>query len=229
MKRISRPRNDCGTVFAGGSPSIMSWAALVCGLCAVAGASADIQYFNALQNPAFSSSFTLDFGANGGPRSASITTTQYTLEADAAGLSSRFLNYHPTVDPILLPGGPEGISTGNIVVTILASSPGTYDPAAGTFTTQDMYRIYFAGDLTAYGLKNGYADLPGAASGTIMYDSALSGTIVSTWAGQGYLGDPENPIVFTYTCQTQTTFTLTPEPATLALLGLGALVARRRR
>ena len=55
---------------------------------------------------------------------------------------------------------------------------------------------------------------------------------MSAWAGQGQLQnpqDPTNPIVFTYTCQSQTNFTMTPEPGTLALLGLGALVALRRR
>jgi hypothetical protein len=229
MQRSCAQLSGLRTGFANVTPSARHWAVLLCGLCAVAGATADTQHFYATQDPTVSSSFTLDFGVYGGPRSASITTTNYTLEADPVGQSTRFLSYHQTVDPLELPGG---VSTGNMIVTVQQSSPGPYDPLTGTFTTQDMYLIYFDGDLSAYGLTSPVA-LPGAASGTITYsEQRAAGTIVSSWVGHGQLANPQNPeipIVFAYTCQTQTTFTLAPEPGTLALLGLSALLVLRRR
>jgi hypothetical protein len=202
-------------------------AGLLCGLCAVAGATADVQHFYAVQDVSVDSSFTLDFG-DGVQRSANITTTQYTLEADALVQTSRFLSYHQTVNPLVLPGGS---STGDMIVTIQESLAGPYDPEARTFSTQDMYLIYFTGDLSAYGLSSPVA-LPGSASGTITYSDAQTGIIVSHWSGLGQLEYPsgsQNYIPFMYTCDTQTTFTLLPEPGMFVLLGLGALLAFRRR
>jgi hypothetical protein len=210
--------------FARITPSLRHGAVLLCALCAVAGAAADVQHLYATQNPTFTSSFTLDFG-DGVSRSANITTTQYTLEADPVAQTTRFLSYHQTVDPLELPGG---ISTGDMIVTIQDSLAGPYDPATGVFGTQDTYLIYHTGDLSAYGLPNP-VPLSGSAGGTITYMTDSTGTIMSGWAGEGNLGTPENPIVFHYTCNASVAFTLLPEPGTLALLGLGALLAGRRR
>lgn len=208
--------------------SIGVLSASICVLCAASAAQADPVSLVATQDPTVNSTFTLDFGVYGGPRQANITTTTYALETDAVGGTARFTSYFQTVDPIELPGG---ISTGDITVTIQESLPGPYDPVTGLFTTQDVYLIYFAGDLTPFGLTSPVA-LPGSAGGTIAYTSATGGSIVSAWDGVGQLqnpSDPQNPINFTYNCNTSTTFMVVPEPATLALLGLAALGARRRR
>jgi MYXO-CTERM domain-containing protein len=205
------------------TPSLRHGAVLLCGLCAVAGAAADVQHLFATQDPNITSSFTLDFGD--GARSANITATQYTLEADPVALSAWFHDYNQTVDPLVLPGG---ISTGDMHVTIKNSLAGSYDPATGVFATQDTYLIYHTGDLSAYGLPNP-VELSGSATGTITYLTDSTGTIVSGWAGDGNLGTVENPIWFHYTCSSSVAFTLVPEPGMLALLGLGALLAGRRR
>ena len=204
------------------------WVVPLFGLCALVSARADVVSLYATQNPSADSTFTLDFGVYGGPRQANITTTNYALETDALSGTSWFSSYHQTVAPIELPGG---VSTGNITVTIQQSQPGPYNPANGAFATQDIYLISFEGDLSMFGLSSPVA-LPGSANGTIAYESATSGTIVSAWNGIGQLqnpNDPQNPIQFSYQCATSTTFTLVPEPGMSALLALGAIAASRRR
>jgi|GEM_PF-4706875 len=208
--------------------SVGAFCGAVCVLGVVTAAQADPVSLVATQDPTVNSTFTLDFGVYGGPRQANITTTTYTLATDAAAGTARFTSYFQTVDPIELPGG---ISTGAITVTIQESLPGPYDALTGQFATQDVYLIYFAGDLTLFGLTSPVA-LPGSAAGTIAYTSATGGNIVSLWEGIGQLqnpSDPQNPITFTYNCHTRTTFFVIPEPATLALLSLMMLVGSRRR
>jgi len=199
---------------------------LVSGLALAAAVQAGAVQLSATQDPAQVSAFALDFGD--GARSAEITTTQFTLIADAAAQTTYFASYHQTVAPITLPGG---FSTGHIVVEIAQSLPGAHDPASGVFATQDTYLIYFENDLSMFGLTSPYA-MTGAAGGTIAYTRGGAGTIASSWQGQGEIPNPVNPgnpNKFNYECRTNTTFVETPEPGTLGLAVLGALTALRRR
>ncbi|HMQ15922.1 MAG TPA: hypothetical protein PKC49_08110 [Phycisphaerae bacterium] len=157
----------------------------------------------AQQDPAFESSFTLDFGKEfGGPASASITQTQYLLEINPAAGAARFIDYAQTADPLTLPGG---VSTGDLTITVVpGSSSGTFAPD-GTFSTSELYSIAFTGDLSLYGLTSPVL-LPGASSGAV---SEQDGTIASLWEGVGQLPnpfDPPNFITFTYKCQVHTIY-----------------------
>lgn len=181
----------------------------------------------ATQDPTVPSSFTLDFGDEFGPRTANITTTNYTLEIDSPAGEAAFVDYFQTVEPLILPGG---FSTGDITVRVVpGSSSGVYDGITGEFSTSEFYEVSFTGDLSMFGLESPVY-LPSTSQGQINYQSPHAGTISMAWSGQGVLmdpSDPDNQLVFTYTCAVNTTFI--PEPASLALLAAGGLALLRRR
>ncbi len=183
--------------------------ALVAMLAALAGAGlslADSPLVLATQDPGQVSDFVLDFGP-GGIATAQITATRFVLELDADNGDAAFVAYEQHVDPLILPGG---ISTGNIVVKIVpGSSSGAFDPATGSFSTSELYLIYFEADLSMFGLVSPVM-LPSASSGLATFDSATTGAITMAWSGSGELqnpSDPNQPIPFDYVCHVNTLFT----------------------
>jgi hypothetical protein len=193
---------------------------------------AAVLLLDATQDQSVESSFTFDFGAAfGGPRSASISETEYQLAVDPDapnGLSAAFLSYDQSVDSIMLPSPGGDIPTGALTISIEESYGGTYNEATGLVTTEDLYRIEFTGDLSMFGFFSPVF-LPGESSGQVDFLTATAGNIELNWAGAGFIGPPELGIPFTYTCASNSTFTVVPEPATLSLLGLAAVSLLRRR
>jgi hypothetical protein len=168
-----------------------------------------ILHVDATQDPDAVSEFTLDFGF-GIRSSAAITQTKYRLQIDETTNSAALLQYDQDVDSLTLPGG---IPTGAIKVKVLpGSSSGTYDPGTGEFTTSEIYVIWFAGDLSAFGLTSPVY-LPGESTGVMSPTSPVAGTIESEWVGDGFLPnaqDPENPIAFSYNCRVNTKYGQAP-------------------
>lgn len=189
---------------------LVSAVSILVGLGTARSAAAQAVLF-AEDDPAADNSFTLDFGEAGGVASANITTTTFTLRIDEAAHQARFASYSQRVEPLILPGG---FSTGNIYVEIVpGSSSGTYDPATQDFSTSEQYAIYFDGDLSLFGLTSPVV-LPSASNGTVDLFTDHSGAIALQWHGVGQLQnpqDPQNPIVFTYTCSVNTQFQLNAE------------------
>jgi hypothetical protein len=185
---------------------------VVAGLAVAGRSEAGEQRVNAFQNPAESSGFSLDFGMFGGEASAAITSTQISVAVDRALGTARVVDYFQHVDPLILPGPTGPISTGDITVEILPGSTGTYDALTGQFVTQEIYRIRYTNDLTAFGFTNPdkFVDLPGSAQGTIDIASELDGALHIGWDGASVLhpvpGDPTYDIDFTYSCEVHTTF-----------------------
>ncbi|RIK65735.1 MAG: hypothetical protein DCC65_12065 [Planctomycetota bacterium] len=181
----------------------------------------------ATQNQDLESSFTLDFGEFGGPRSALISQTEFQLDLNpdaAPGLSAAFASYSQSADPLALPNpfGGDDLSTGPLTISIEESYGGTYNSLTGQVTTSDLYRIEFTGDLSSLGIFSPVL-LPGTSTGLVTFNGPNSGDIALNWSGTHTIGG----LSFNYVCATNTTFT--PEPASLALLGLGAMMLRRRR
>lgn len=168
-------------------------------------ASADERWFALAEtDPEMESWFMIDFGEGyGGTRSAYITQTRFLLDLLPERGVARFLEYHQNVEPLELPGG---YSTGNMVITVVpGSSGGTFDAGSGTFTTLELYRIDFDGDLSFYNLYSPIY-LSGTSTGAI--DRAAR-KIAQRWAGEGELEnpfDPNNPIRFEYVCKVNTIF-----------------------
>lgn len=190
-------------------------------------AKADLISLTATQNQALESSFTFDFGAFGGPRSALISQTDFTLDLNPGagpGLSAAFSSYAQTVDSIGLPNplGGADLPTGQLSISIEESYGGTYNELTGEVFTNDLYRIEFTGDLSSLGIFSPVF-LPGESSGVVNFDTPTTGAIALNWDGIGNISGLD----FSYVCATHTTFT--PEPASLALLGLAGLFIRRRR
>jgi len=184
---------------------LIARSAAICISMTAATVHAEPIYLAATADPGAPNTFSLDFGVFGGVSSASISRTDYALELDSEARTARFVDYRQEVAPLLLPGG---ISTGAIFVTITESGSGTVDESAGAFTTDDLYAVYFEGDLSAYQLKSPVL-LPGASTGTVYFHDAESGTISMEWTGQGQLlnpFDPKNPIAFFYVCRVNTEF-----------------------
>ncbi len=184
------------------------------------GATAQAQSMSLIagNDPALESFFTLDFGGEGGIASGHIAFTNIDFEVDADGGSARFVRYYQEVEPLILPGG---FSTGNLTIEIVQdSSAGSYDELSGQFNTEELYRISFEGDLSAFGLESPVF-LPSTSSGIVTLDADSGGRIALDWIGEGELanpGDPDNPLEFSYTCTVRAAFD--PEPITLVRLAL---------
>ena len=182
-------------------------ATLVLAGLTVATASADAVSLKAEHDAAAPNFFTLDFG-DGNPRSAQITDTVYDLRLDEAKGEARFISYLQFIDPIEIPIAPGAVlSTGDITVEIV---PGSGDPAAssydaktGEFTTSEIYRISFTGDLAPIGFFSP-VDLPSDSSGTVAYDNTgTGGTIGQDWEGSVELFPGQ---FLNYRCRVSTTF-----------------------
>ena len=182
---------------------------------------------NAVQAAAPQSTFTLSFSGQPLP-SSYISNTTFSLQLDdqpRAG-AAQFLSYNQNVAPLTLPDGQGGyVSTGDITVEIEpgTSGGGSYDVSSGLFTTTEIYKISYTGDLTSIGLGNGgFVEFPSTSSGTISFDPILPGvgTIHQQWSGT------YSPLGLDYSCEVFTTF---PEPASLGLLGFAILAIRRKR
>lgn len=174
---------------------------------------------SASQDQARVSSFSLNFGELGGVASALIAQTDLTVEIDAETGSARLIEYQQEIDPLMLPGG---FSTGNIHVEIVEdSSSGTFDSRTGEFTTNELYAIFFDGDLSAFGLESPVL-LPSTSTGTITIDSnTSSGSVQLDWEGASELSnpfDPATPLSFTYICTMSTAFV--PEADTMLEVSL---------
>ena len=173
----------------------------------VAGARAETYRVNARENPQEVSAFTLDFGeALGGVASGMIALTDYTLEVDSTNGSARFMDYYQEIEAITLPGG---VSTGNIVVTVVdGTSAGTYDTATGRFDTAEDYAVFFEADLSMFGLESPVI-LSSTSAGAVDLGSIEGGFINFAWTGDGDLANPFDPsqrINFSYTCSVNTVF-----------------------
>jgi hypothetical protein len=181
-------------------------------------ASADPIAIVAGQTPARASSFSLDFGAFGGVSSALISQTDFALEIDADLGTAQFTQYEQAVDPLILPGG---FSTGNIRVEVVpGSSRGGFDKLTGEFTTEELYAVYFDGDLSAFHLTSPVV-LPSTSSGTITLTAITGGNVIMAWTGVSQLPNPFDPstyIPFSYTCSVTAAFA--PEPVTLLQLAM---------
>jgi len=172
----------------------------------------------ATQSPNPTSSFSLDFGAYGGVASAQITQTDFELEVDADLGTAHFAQYKQFVDPLLLFGV---FDTGNIRVEVVpGSSTGTLNVLTGEFTTQELYDVYFDGDLSPFGLTSPVR-LPSTSEGTMSLSALSGGEVTMAWTGTYELPNPSAPgttIPFRYTCSVQAEFA--PEPVTLLELAL---------
>jgi len=183
-------------------------------------AAADPVALVATQAPNPASSFTLDFdfGAFVETVSAQITRTDFELEIDADLGTAQFAQYKQYVDPLILPGG---FSTGNIRVEVVpGSSSGTLNVLTGEFTTEELYAVYFDGDLSAFQLTSPVV-LPSASAGTVKLSALLGGDVLMAWAGTSQLPNPFVPstfISFKYTCEVTAAFA--PEPVTLLQLAM---------
>lgn len=182
--------------------------------------------------PGFESTFMLDFGG-GFVENTMISDTNFTLQVDAeagANGSAEFLSYFQIIDSINLPdplGSPDPVPTGQITVEILpgTSSGGTYNAITGAFTTSETYRIHYTGDLSVYGLTDGFVDLPSSSSGLITFETATSGRIMQQW--EGTYTFPGTTVSLAYTCRVNTQFV--PEPASWMAIAFAGLFAIRRR
>lgn len=181
----------------------------VVGLALIGSASAERQVFVTVPDTFgnFDGFFSLNFG-DGVERNANISNTFLTLAVDADAGTAAFLEYRQSVASLELPGG---VSTGLIHIAIApGSSSGTFDGAA--IATTDTYAISFANDLSMFGLSSPVM-LPGESDGMLQMLTEERARLQLVWDGVGQLQnpfDPENPIVFTYTCSVTKQLALAP-------------------
>jgi hypothetical protein len=172
----------------------------------------------ATQTPNPASSFSLDFGAYGGVASAQISQTDFELEIDVDLGTAQFTQYKQFVDPLLLFGAYD---TGNIRVEVVpGSSTGTLNVLTGKFTTQELYDVYFDGDLSDFDLTSPVR-LPSTSEGTMSLSALSGGEVIMAWTGTYQLPNPSIPgtfVSFRYTCSVQAAFA--PEAATMLELAL---------
>lgn len=147
--------------------------------------------------------FTLDFGAKVGIASGQITSTDYGLEVDPDAGTARLTDYYQEVESLNLFGA---VPTGDIVVTIVeGSSSGTYNKATREFTTTETYLVYFAEDLSAFGLVSP-VELESTSTGTVDISTERGASHVNlTWEGGSDIAGQE----FSYDCQVNTQFSAT--------------------
>lgn len=157
--------------------------------------------------------FTVNFPPElGGPQTADIDSTKLILQVDPEAGTASVLAYHQHVSPLLL--GP--FSTGAITVKLAGPSVGVTDlPGqdqfdSGTFDTSESFNIFFAGDLSGFGLQSPFFALSNT-SGVVTFRTATRGTIDLMWEGTGEIPNPQNPeepFTFTYQCFVNTQFSV---------------------
>lgn len=164
------------------------------------------------ENPdkGFESFFTLDFGKFG-ESMAFISSTDIVqrFEFDGALGTAKFLDYFQMVDSLEL---PFGIETGDITIEILESENVSFDfdelTGTGEFTTNDIYAVYFTGDLSQFGIESPFI-MPATSVGTITFETDTTGRVEMVWEGEGMLGeDPKTAIPYFYTCHVNTVFAI---------------------
>ncbi len=190
------------------------------------------------------STFALDFGAQGGVRDSEISNTNFGMEVDFDAGTARFSSYTQNIGSINLPdGSANGVETGPITVTIAPGSPSGIlrETGAGTFEfeTTDTYIITFTNDLSAFGFPvDQPVALESTSIGTLIVDElrdgAIEGHAAMQWNGGGFMLDPANVgefLSFDYRCDINSVFSAVevPEPASAAILALGAIMVLRRR
>ncbi len=181
-------------------------AAAIFAVVAVGSARGESKFLVADADPLQDSYFTLDFGKMGGVAEALISQTYYILELDGDAGTAGFLTYHQEIDELILPGG---ISTGALTIEIVeGSSSGTYDVSTGIFTTEEVYLVYFEGDLSMFGIESPFV-LPSTSTGVVTHDTYVTGGVSMEWAGEDELynpSDPKSPLTFSYTCDVSAQF-----------------------
>lgn len=188
------------------SQMIRNSAAVAAAFAVSALAGADCVRLVSENTPGAPNAFTLDFGPFGGTRQANITLSEITLETCDSTGEARFTDYYQEVGELIL---PDGTSTGELTILVNPSRPQSYNPITGEFTTDDDYSIYFAGDLSAYGIQPPFSFQHQSSSGVIAYETATTGTIAMNWAGSSALPNPFVPgeyIPFSYTCSVNVSF-----------------------
>ena len=164
----------------------------------------------ARQDFSVDSSFTLDFGEEGGVASSQITRTEFVVDVDFENETAEFLFYDQDVEPLMIPFPGGALDTGPIGVVIVASHGGTYDAFNEEFSSTDDFAVHFDDEnLAPLGITSPFV-LQSTSVGTITFDDeAETGTVRFNWVGEFSLPVPTLPgveIPFSYICQVNTVF-----------------------
>ncbi|RMF76044.1 MAG: hypothetical protein D6744_12730 [Planctomycetota bacterium] len=160
------------------------------------------------------SAFSLIF--DGYQTDAVITHTEYTLVLDPLAGTATFQEYYQEAGSLLLPTGVPGqfVNTGDLTIEIVPNtSSGWFDPATGDFETNDLYAVYFTGDLSVFGITSPFV-LPGVSRGNVNDTSGdySAGEIAMIWDGEGSLppdAPPEQSVPFVYQCTVNAEYAVT--------------------